>query len=114
MGGVNNLYDILGIAQNADREEIKKAYRRLSKKYHPDTNPGDRDAAERFAQAAEAYSILQDPEKKRRYDLTLKKAKGFCSAQKETAKRGNDRRTERKANPIDVTDLFEQYMGFKM
>lgn len=111
---MKNLYNILGIAQSADKEEIKRAYRRLSKKYHPDTNPGDRDTAERFAQVAEAYSILQDPEKKRRYDLMLKKANGFCSAQKETGRRGNDRRTERKANPIDVTDLFEQYMGFKI
>lgn len=111
---MKNLYDILGVPQNADREEIKRAYRKLSKKYHPDIKPGDREAAEIFAQVSEAYSILQDTEKRRRYDLSLKRAPRCCTGQKSTAKKENSMKTERKANPIDVTDLFEQFMGIRM
>ena len=61
-------YDILGIQKNADEKEIKKAYRKLAKKYHPDTNPGDKHAEQQFKEVTEAYNILSDPEKKRMYD----------------------------------------------
>jgi len=61
-------YDILGVSRNATQEEIKSAYRRLALKYHPDRNPGDKEAEEKFKEAAEAYEVLRDPEKRAIYD----------------------------------------------
>jgi molecular chaperone DnaJ len=61
-------YEVLGVSKSATAEEIKKAYRKLALKYHPDKNPGDKDAEEKFKEAAEAYDILSNPDKKSRYD----------------------------------------------
>lgn len=61
-------YRILGIREDASEEEIKKRYRILAKKYHPDTNPGDREAEQKFKEAGIAYAILGDPKKRREYD----------------------------------------------
>ena len=61
-------YDILGVSRNADADEIKKAYRKLAIKYHPDKNPGDKAAEDKFKEAAEAYEVLSSAEKKQRYD----------------------------------------------
>ena len=61
-------YEILGISKNADASEIKKAYRKLAIKYHPDKNPDDPKAEEQFKEAAEAYEMLSNTEKKQRYD----------------------------------------------
>ena len=61
-------YEVLGIEKSADDATIKKAYRALAKKYHPDMNPGDAEAEKKFKEASEAYAILSDPEKKRQYD----------------------------------------------
>lgn len=61
-------YDVLGVSRNADQAEIKSAYRKLAIKYHPDKNPGNAEAEEKFKEAAEAYEILSNPEKRQRYD----------------------------------------------
>ena len=61
-------YEVLGIDKNADDAAIKKAYRVLAKKYHPDVNPGDENAEKLFKEASEAYAVLSDPEKRRQYD----------------------------------------------
>lgn len=61
-------YEVLGVDKNADEATIKKAYRALAKKYHPDMNPGDKEAEKKFKEASEAYAILSDPEKKKQYD----------------------------------------------
>ena len=61
-------YEVLGVDKNADDAAIKKAYRQLAKKYHPDMNPGDKDAEAKFKEASEAYAVLSDPEKRRQYD----------------------------------------------
>ncbi len=61
-------YSVLGVERNADATTIKKAYRKLAQKYHPDKNPGDQHAEDQFKQLTEAYAVLSDPEKKRQYD----------------------------------------------
>ncbi|MCR5215130.1 MAG: molecular chaperone DnaJ [Eubacterium sp.] len=63
-----DLYEVLGVSKNANDNELKKAYRVLAKKYHPDANPGDAEAEAKFKEASEAYAILSDPENRRKYD----------------------------------------------
>src|SRR4051812_21301213 len=61
-------YDILGVQKNSDKDAIKKAYRGLAMKLHPDRNPGNKEAEDKFKEAAEAYEVLSDPNKRARYD----------------------------------------------
>lgn len=61
-------YEVLGVSKDADDATLKKAYRQVAKKYHPDMNPGDAEAEKKFKEASEAYAILSDPEKRRQYD----------------------------------------------
>jgi curved DNA-binding protein len=96
---MKDYYEILGVSKNATPEEIKKAYRRLAVKYHPDKNPGDKEAEERFKEINEAYAVLSDPEKRRQYDVFG--AEGFHQRfTKEDIFRG-----------FDIGDLFKD-LGF--
>lgn len=68
MAEKRDYYEVLGVEKNANADEIKKAYRKAAIKYHPDKNPGDKEAEEKFKEAAEAYDVLSNPEKRARYD----------------------------------------------
>ena len=63
-----DLYEVLGVDKSADEATIKKAYRKLAKKYHPDANPGDQQAEQKFKEATNAYAILSDADKRKQYD----------------------------------------------
>ena len=68
MAQKRDYYEVLGVAKTASEDEIKKAYRKIAIKYHPDRNPGDKNAEEKFKEAAEAYDVLHDPQKRQQYD----------------------------------------------
>ena len=68
MADKRDYYEVLGVPKDADDAAIKKAYRQLAKKYHPDMNPGDKEAEIKFKEASEAYAVLSDAEKRRQYD----------------------------------------------
>ena len=68
MNGKRDYYEILGVARGASEQEIKSSYRKLALQFHPDRNPDNPDAEEKFKEAAEAYSVLSDPQKRANYD----------------------------------------------
>ena len=68
MADKRDYYEVLGVSKTATDAEIKKAYRVLAKKYHPDANPGDKEAEAKFKEASEAYAVLSDPDKRSKYD----------------------------------------------
>ncbi len=68
MAEKRDYYEVLGVSKDASADDIKKAYRTLGKKYHPDANPGDKQAEEKFKEVGEAYAVLSDPDKRRQYD----------------------------------------------
>lgn len=114
MQNFRNYYDILGVARDASVEEIKKAYRRLARQYHPDLNPGDEAAEEKFKDLSEAYEVLSDTTKKAQYDQFGRfwQQRGFQGGQ--AAARANARgwgnRSERTST--DEVD-FSQFPDFE-
>ena len=68
MASKRDYYEVLGIQKGADASAIKKAYRKMAKKYHPDANPGDKEAEEKFKEVNEAYEVLSDDQKRAAYD----------------------------------------------
>ena len=68
MAAKGDYYEILGVSHSTSEEDVKKAYRKLALRYHPDRNPGDKTAEERFKEVSEAYQVLSDPDKRSQYD----------------------------------------------
>lgn len=135
-----NHYEVLGVTSSASDDDLKKAYRALAKKFHPDLNPGDSVAEKKFKDVNEAYSILGDPKKRQEYDQELAgtpkkgKAKGkahtagpaappdisrmrqgfesFFGFDPDSGEIIDEEKLKTK-NPLDTSDLFERFMGFK-
>lgn len=104
--GVRDYYEVLGVSKNATQEEIKKAYRRLARKYHPDANPNDPEAEEKFKEISSAYEVLSDPEKRKQYDA----GQAFFGR---GAQGAGDFRTWQQGAPSggDWGDLFKDLFG---
>ncbi|MDX2230961.1 MAG: J domain-containing protein [Leptolyngbyaceae cyanobacterium bins.349] len=99
MQNFRNYYDILGVGKDAPPEEVKKAFRKLARQYHPDLNPGDKQAEDRFKDINEAYEVLSDPDKRIQYDQfgQFWKRPGFQSGGRSPGRgwgRGNDRSSD--------------------
>lgn len=108
-------YEVLGVGRNADAKEIKHAYRKLAKKYHPDTNPGDRQAEQKFKEITEAYNVLSDSEKKKLYDQF-----GFAAFEEgfrenrngfDSGQNGNRTYREYHFEKGDMDDIFDDIFG---
>ncbi|WP_068777107.1 J domain-containing protein [Paenibacillus sp. FJAT-26967] len=109
-----NYYDVLGVNSGASQAEIKKAYRQLAKRYHPDLNPGNPEAEKRFKQIYEAYQTLEDEASRQAYDGNLKN--NSHSKRPGTDKRhntaGGSTKEQPDFNPSDVRKNFEKFFGF--
>src|ERR687896_96879 len=101
MAAKQDYYELLGIKRDAKPEEIKKAYRRLARKYHPDVNPGDKAAEERFKLMSEAHDVLSDPKKRTVYDRFGQYSDNLADA----AARGAGRAGSRRSPAFDFTGL---------
>lgn len=107
-----NYYQILNISRSASLDEIKKAYRRLSKKYHPDSNPEREDAQERFHKISEAYTVLQDPKKRKEYDKELEQQEKTIFQEKNQTNRSFSDREKQPIHFRDMEEQFEKFFGF--
>ena len=107
---MNEYYRVLGVAPGASQDELKKAFRELAKKYHPDIHPGDRNAEARFKEINEAYEILSDPDKRREYDAKQQTPR----RQPTPDKAGSFTRTPRDGS-VDFAQMqngFSTFFGF--
>ncbi|MDP4180318.1 MAG: DnaJ domain-containing protein [Bacillota bacterium] len=109
-----NFYEVLGIGRDATLEEIKKVYKKLAKKYHPDLNHGDKQAEQKFIEIKEAYDTLSDESKKKAYDSKLDG--GSADIPNQQGKKGKSARYE-PSEPVkfdfeEVEKSFERFFGF--
>ena len=106
MAEKRDYYEVLGVEKNADDSAIKKAYRQLAKKYHPDANPGDETAAAKFREASEAYAVLSDPDKRKAYDTYGHAAFDANSAAGASSGFGGF-----DFGGMDMSDIFSEFFG---
>src|SRR5436305_9887634 len=108
---VRDYYEVLGVARNATPDQIKKAYRGLARKHHPDVNPGDKTAERKFKEVQQAYDILSDPEKRSLYDRYGNAAfEGMAAAGPRTnASEWTSRFGEPGAETIDFSEFFGSF-----
>lgn len=111
MAAKRDYYDVLGINRNADESAIKKAYRKLAKKYHPDVNKGNAQAEEKFKEITEAYEILSDPEKKKLYDRFGHAAFDGSGAGPQGNYGGNNNYREYHFEGGDMDDILKNMFG---
>ena len=104
MAEKRDYYEVMGVPKNASEDEIKKAYRKLAKKYHPDLNPGDKAAEEKFKELNEAYEVLSDKDKKARYDQ-------FGHAGVDPNFGGGPAGGSPFTGGIDLGDIFDSFFG---
>lgn len=104
-------YRVLRVSRQASEGEIKSAYRKLAKKYHPDAHPGDQECESRFREITEAYTILADSQKRRKYDEELGNRPQENAKESHTGASGSAARTG-KVNFQDISESFEAFFGF--
>ena len=114
---MNDWYNILGVERDARDAQVKAAYRKLAKKYHPDAHPGDKECEARFREITEAYTILSDPVKRKKYDEELSRGQkeDFQSRGRKNTKQrtGADAGTDTvNVDFQNISRNFEQFFGF--
>ena len=107
MQTTKDLYKLLGVSREASQDDIRKAHRKLVRKYHPDANPTDRSAEERFKEVQRAYEVLSDPQKRRDYDKGLRTSSPRGSSGSRTRPRGAARRSRGDTtSTVDLSNLL--------
>lgn len=107
MRTTTDLYKLLGVPREATQDDIRKAHRKLVRKYHPDSNPGDHSSGENFREVQRAYEVLSDPKKRREYDKRLGTSTGRSSGQPRP-RAGRKTGGEGTAPPVDLSEILRK------
>jgi molecular chaperone DnaJ len=112
---MKSYYEVLGITRDVSQEEIKKVFRKLARQYHPDVNPGDSTAEEKFKQINEAYNTLNSEELRKEYDAKLDKISQNNQNPKYNRERKNTQQKQKSYQNFDIGNIeknFENFFGF--